>query len=489
MPARGPRRPRATPGPRAPRPEISGKNAARLLLAAGAALVVIAATIFTIAGWSRFGETGRAVILTAITALTLACAPVLRRRGLIATAETVAGIGLALTLADGYLGLRVMALPRSGGWFAAAAGAGLLAVTWAAYGTVSPADPAAGCRDRRRSAAGTAGCGRAVRAGRRLPMVPAGRGGRVRHGPGRGGQHRPGALACPGPGQAVRRVRPRTRPSRGRPSRGRPSRGRPSRRRPSRRWPGPRRPCTPAARLARSTARPRPSRHRGGAPARAQGCRRCRGGLLASRRAGRGDDPGWVRAGGVRAGRDRAGRFLAGRADLAGPAPGSLRRWSRRRWLALPAARRSREFARLDGARGRVVWCAAGDRMRGAVAGVAAPGWALGVTGGCGWAVSAAALTARHRARRSVTGDPGDPSGPAPGPATDLASGPAPDPAAGSAPDTRGGPGVVAAGGAAVLALTAGLAAPVAMAGLLTGGGVSQCGSGLGLRRRPWCSR
>lgn len=115
--------------PRAARPEISGQNAARLLLAAGAALVVIAATIFTIAGWSRLGETGRAGILTAITAAMLAAASAARRRGLGATAETVAGIGLALTLADGYLALRVTGLPwASGGLFAAASASWLAAV-------------------------------------------------------------------------------------------------------------------------------------------------------------------------------------------------------------------------------------------------------------------------------------------------------------------------------------------------------------------------
>jgi hypothetical protein len=40
-------------------PEVSGRTAARLLLAAGAALVAIAATIFTVAGWSRIGPLGR----------------------------------------------------------------------------------------------------------------------------------------------------------------------------------------------------------------------------------------------------------------------------------------------------------------------------------------------------------------------------------------------------------------------------------------------
>ncbi len=56
----------ATPPVR--RPEMSGRTAARLLLGAGAALVVIAVTIFTVAGWALIGPLGRSAILVGTTA-------------------------------------------------------------------------------------------------------------------------------------------------------------------------------------------------------------------------------------------------------------------------------------------------------------------------------------------------------------------------------------------------------------------------------------
>ncbi len=121
---------RARPSQRA---EISGRTAARLLLVAGAAMVAVAITIFTVAGWSRFGPLGRSAVLLTVTAGVLGLPRLLIRRGLRATAEAVAATGLVLTAGDAYLihrftGLRIGPLTA-----AALCAAGVAA--WAAYGT------------------------------------------------------------------------------------------------------------------------------------------------------------------------------------------------------------------------------------------------------------------------------------------------------------------------------------------------------------------
>src|ERR1022692_1535671 len=82
--------------------EVTGRTAARLLLAAGVMLVVIAAIVFTVADWARVGPLGRCAILLGVTALVLAAPRLLVRRNLHATAESAAASGLALTLADAY---------------------------------------------------------------------------------------------------------------------------------------------------------------------------------------------------------------------------------------------------------------------------------------------------------------------------------------------------------------------------------------------------
>jgi hypothetical protein len=138
---------RAAPGPSTPPPseaaghiaggtewaqhELSGRAVGRLLLVAGAVLVLIATTVFTVANWSSIGPLGRCGILLVVTAVMLAVPIWLRRRVLTATAETVTAIGLALTIADGYLTLRLF---RVSGLFVLAAMCAGLAVLWAAYG-------------------------------------------------------------------------------------------------------------------------------------------------------------------------------------------------------------------------------------------------------------------------------------------------------------------------------------------------------------------
>ncbi len=115
------------------RPELSGRTTARLLLALGAVLVVIAAIAFAVANWSDIGPLGRCAILLGVTALVLAAPARLGRRALYATAESVAAIGLGLTIADAYLVLRLVG-DQAGNPFVLAAMCAALAAMWAAYG-------------------------------------------------------------------------------------------------------------------------------------------------------------------------------------------------------------------------------------------------------------------------------------------------------------------------------------------------------------------
>jgi hypothetical protein len=118
--------------PASPRPELSGKVVARVLLVVGAVLVVIAAAAFTVANWSSIGPLGRSAVLLAVSAAVLATPWPLVRRGLMATAESVAAIGLALTIADAYLVGRLVGHGSSP--FAFAASTAILATAWLCYG-------------------------------------------------------------------------------------------------------------------------------------------------------------------------------------------------------------------------------------------------------------------------------------------------------------------------------------------------------------------
>jgi hypothetical protein len=111
------------------------RTVARLLLAAGAALVVIAVLVFAVAGWARLGPAGRLGILLAATALVLAAPRALAGRGLHATAESVAAIVLALTIVDAVLALRLTP-SHPDGPLAYAGVIAVLAVAWRAYGLV-----------------------------------------------------------------------------------------------------------------------------------------------------------------------------------------------------------------------------------------------------------------------------------------------------------------------------------------------------------------
>lgn len=133
QPAQPPPQALATPqAPAVARPELSGKVVARVLLVVGAVLVVIAAAAFTVANWSSIGPLGRSAVLLAVSAAVLAMPWPLARRGLMATAESVAAIGLALTIADAYLVGRLIGHGSSP--FAFAASTAILATAWLCYG-------------------------------------------------------------------------------------------------------------------------------------------------------------------------------------------------------------------------------------------------------------------------------------------------------------------------------------------------------------------
>ncbi|MFJ8691937.1 SCO7613 C-terminal domain-containing membrane protein [Streptomyces roseolilacinus] len=117
-----------------PGDEASAWGVRTVLLALGGALLVIAALAFTLVSWGALGIGGRTAVLGVVTAVALGVPVVLLRRGLSATAETVAALALALTVLDAWALYLV-----SGPWAWGAAGyaavaAALLGALWAGYG-------------------------------------------------------------------------------------------------------------------------------------------------------------------------------------------------------------------------------------------------------------------------------------------------------------------------------------------------------------------
>ncbi|MFI2434215.1 SCO7613 C-terminal domain-containing membrane protein [Streptomyces sp. NPDC018693] len=127
-------RPAPVAAPLAPRPEASAPRVQNVLLVLGGALLTIAAMAFTLVSWGHLGIAGRAAVLGTVTAAVLSAPVFLLRRGLRSTAESVAGLGLALTVLDAYA-LHEAALGDLDGTAYAAVAAALLAALWAAYGT------------------------------------------------------------------------------------------------------------------------------------------------------------------------------------------------------------------------------------------------------------------------------------------------------------------------------------------------------------------
>ncbi|MEV6399936.1 hypothetical protein AB0M39_34980, partial [Streptomyces sp. NPDC051907] len=137
--------PRPAGPPLAPRPvlarpavapsDATAPNVQNVLLALGGVLLTIAAVAFTLVSWGHLGIGGRSAVLGAVTALTLAAPVALLRRGLVATAESVAALGLVLTVLDAYA-LHRVALPGTDAVGYAALASAVLAGIWAAYGLV-----------------------------------------------------------------------------------------------------------------------------------------------------------------------------------------------------------------------------------------------------------------------------------------------------------------------------------------------------------------
>ncbi|WP_033282243.1 SCO7613 C-terminal domain-containing membrane protein [Streptomyces sp. NRRL F-525] len=121
--------PPATP----PRREATAPSVQNVLLLLGATLLILAAIAFTLVSWGSMGIAGRALVLGAVTLATLGAPVVLLRRGLRSTAESLAGLGLALTVLDAYA-LHEVAFPDGDGVTFAAAAATALTALWTAYG-------------------------------------------------------------------------------------------------------------------------------------------------------------------------------------------------------------------------------------------------------------------------------------------------------------------------------------------------------------------
>ncbi|MEU6356514.1 hypothetical protein ABZ896_45625 [Streptomyces sp. NPDC047072] len=116
-----------------PRPEASAPSVQNLLLVLGGVLLTIAAMVFTLVSWGHLGITGRALVLGAVTAAALTAPLPLLKRGLRSTAESVAGLGLALTVLDA-VALHGAVFPHTPGAPYTALASALLAGLWTTYG-------------------------------------------------------------------------------------------------------------------------------------------------------------------------------------------------------------------------------------------------------------------------------------------------------------------------------------------------------------------
>ncbi|WP_203786649.1 SCO7613 C-terminal domain-containing membrane protein [Paractinoplanes rishiriensis] len=141
----------------APRTETSTRVVQNVLFLLGGLLLGVAAIVFTAVAWAQFGLAGRAALLAGFTLAALAVPVLALRRGLRATAETMAAVGLLLFLLDGYAAWHVNLFGVAGGEPARYAGlvcaatavvaagyarlTGLVAPRWAALLTAQPALP------------------------------------------------------------------------------------------------------------------------------------------------------------------------------------------------------------------------------------------------------------------------------------------------------------------------------------------------------------
>ncbi|MFD6973454.1 SCO7613 C-terminal domain-containing membrane protein [Streptomyces sp. NPDC059949] len=117
-----------------PAKDATAPSAQNVLLTLGAVLLGVAALAFTLVSWGSLGIAGRSVVLAAVTAAALGAPALLLRRGLRSTAESVAAVGLLLTVLDAYA-LYAVGMPDSDGTAYAAGAAAVLAAVWAGYGS------------------------------------------------------------------------------------------------------------------------------------------------------------------------------------------------------------------------------------------------------------------------------------------------------------------------------------------------------------------
>ncbi|MFE1874527.1 SCO7613 C-terminal domain-containing membrane protein [Streptomyces sp. NPDC059496] len=129
----GPAATGGTAGPAGPAKEASAPSAQNVLLTLGAVLLAVAALAFTLVSWGSMGIAGRSAVLAAVTAAALGAPVLLLRRGLRSTAESVAAVGLLLTVLDAYA-LYAVGMPEANGTGYAAGAAAVLAAAWAGYG-------------------------------------------------------------------------------------------------------------------------------------------------------------------------------------------------------------------------------------------------------------------------------------------------------------------------------------------------------------------
>ncbi|WP_250030709.1 SCO7613 C-terminal domain-containing membrane protein [Paractinoplanes maris] len=118
-----------------PAPEVSSRTAQNVLFLLGGLLLGVAAIVFAAVAWAQFGVGGRALVLLTFTGVALAVPFAALRRGLTATAETFAAVGLLLTLLDGYAAWHVnlFGVAATDGWGYAGAVFALTAAVAAGY--------------------------------------------------------------------------------------------------------------------------------------------------------------------------------------------------------------------------------------------------------------------------------------------------------------------------------------------------------------------
>lgn len=131
-PAAPPAPPFAAPfGP--PAAPVGPRGAQNVLLTLGGLLLTIAAIAFTLVSWGHMGIGGRSAVLGVVTVAALSAPAVLLRRGLPATAESLAALASVLMVLDAFA-LHRVAVPEADGRGFAAIAAAVLAVLWGAYG-------------------------------------------------------------------------------------------------------------------------------------------------------------------------------------------------------------------------------------------------------------------------------------------------------------------------------------------------------------------